>query len=220
MKWAAAQDAGYFKDEIVPFEVKTKKGTVILDTDEHPRRDTTVEKLAKLKPVFKTDGTGRVTAGNSAGMNDGAAACVVMDAETAKARGVKPLAKILCSVTAGVDPRYMGIGPVPAVKKALERTGLKLEDIGVFELNEAFASQSVACCNELGMPMGSEMYKRVNPLGGAVAHGHAIGASGVRICVTLINEMRRRGCRYGCATLCIGGGMGMATIFENPDYTE
>jgi len=213
-KWKEAHDAGKFIDEIVPFTFDTKKGPVTFDTDEHPRPDTTFEKLSKLKPAFKFDGTGRVTAGNSAGMNDGASAMVVMSSDAARERGLQPMVKILTSVTAAVDPRIMGIGPVPATIKALKRTGLKLEDMGVIELNEAFASQSVACCNELGMPRGTEMYKRVNVNGGAIAHGHPVGSSGCRICVTLIYEMMRRGCKYGLATLCIGGGMGMATIFE------
>jgi len=220
MKWAKAQENHEFDEEITPFTFDTKKGPVTFQVDEHPRPSTTVEALSKLKPAFKFDGTGRVTAGNSAGMNDGASAMIMMSADKAQELGLKPMAKVLCSCTAGCDPRIMGIGPVEASRKALRMAGLKLEDMGVIEINEAFASQSVAVCNELGMPAGSEMYERVNVTGGAIAHGHAVGNSGVRICVTLIHQMKRRNVKYGLATLCIGGGMGMATIFENPDYVE
>lgn len=213
-KMAEAQAAGKFKDEIVPFEVKSRKGSFIFDTDEHNTPDTTMESLAKLKPVFKPDG-GIVTAGNSSGMNDGASAVVVMSEEKAAELGCKPLVKIVSFSSVGCDPRIMGIGPVGAIKKALKKANLKLEDIDLFELNEAFAAQSLGCLTELGMLPGTEMYERVNVNGGAIAHGHALGNSGTRILTTLIYEMKRRNVRYGLATLCIGGGQGMALIVEN-----
>ena len=189
----------------------------MFDTDEHPKPDTTLEKLAKLRPAFLRDGTGSVTAGNASGMNDGASAVVVMGEDIAKARGIKPLVRIVSSATAGVDPNVMGLGPVPATRLALQRAGLKLEDIGLFELNEAFAAQSLGCLIELGMAPGSPLYERVNVNGGAIAHGHALGNSGTRVLTTLIYEMKRRGVRYGLATLCIGGGQGIAMIVENVD---
>jgi acetyl-CoA C-acetyltransferase len=183
--------------------------------DEHPKPDTTLETLAKLKPAFKRDGTGTVTAGNASGMNDGASAVVVMSQERADTLGLKPLVEIVSMASAGVDPRYMGLGPVPAVRKVLEKAGLSLEDIDLFELNEAFAAQSLGCLKELGMDMGSDLYSRVNVNGGAIAHGHALGNSGTRILTTLIYEMKRRKAVYGLATLCIGGGMGTAMIIKN-----
>lgn len=216
-KWAQAQQAGKFKDEILPVEVKLRKESYIFDTDEHPKPDTTMEKLAKLRPAFLRDGTGTVTAGNASGMNDGASAVVVMTQRQAEERGVKPLVRIVSSATAGVDPSVMGLGPVPATKKALQRAGLALEDIGLFELNEAFAAQSLGCLIELGMAPGSALYERVNVNGGAIAHGHALGNSGTRILTTLIYEMKRRKVQYGLATLCIGGGQGIAMIVENMD---
>lgn len=213
-KTAEAQDAGKFEDEIFPFEVKQRKGSFIFDKDEHPKPNTTMETLARLRPCFKKDG-GVVTAGNASGMNDGASAVVIMTEEKAAELNIKPLVKILASSSAGVDPRYMGMGPVPAIQKVLKKTGLSLEDIDLFELNEAFAAQSLGCLKELGMDMGTEMYNRVNVNGGAIAHGHALANSGTRILTTLIYEMKRRDARYGIATLCIGGGQGMAVLVEN-----
>ena len=207
-KAAAAIANGRFKDEIVPIEVKKKKETVIFDTDEHVKPNTTLEILGKLRPAFKKDG-GTVTAGNASGINDGAAALVIMSAEKAKELGVKPLAKIVTGASAGVDPSIMGIGPVYATRKALKKANLELKDIDLIEANEAFAAQSVAVANELGFDMD-----KVNVNGGAVALGHPIGASGCRILVTLLYEMKRRNAKYGLATLCVGGGMGVATIVE------
>ena len=198
--------SGVFKDEIVPVEIKTRKGTVIFDTDEGPRV-TTLEKLASLKPVFKKDGS--VTAGNSCGRNDAAAAVVLMSADKAQELGIKPLARIVTDASAGVPPQIMGIGPVPAVRKALKQAGLTLADIDLIELNEAFASQSLAVIRELGFDM-----EKVNVNGGAIGLGHPIGATGARLMTTLLHEMRRRKARYGMVTLCIGGGQGMATIIE------
>ncbi len=215
LKYKAAAEAGKFKDEIVPFEVADRKTSFLFEVDEHPKPDTTLESLAKLKPAFKRDGTGTVTAGNASGMNDGASAVVVMSQEKAGALGLKPLVEIVSMASAGVDPRYMGLGPVPAVRKALEKAGLTLRDIDLFELNEAFAAQSLGCLKELGMDMGSDLYDRVNVNGGAIAHGHALGNSGTRLLTTLIYEMKRRKAKHGLATLCIGGGMGTALIVRN-----
>jgi acetyl-CoA C-acetyltransferase len=212
-KTKAAMDAGRFKEEIVPYEVKLKKSSFIFDTDEHPRPDTTMEILKKLKPAFKEGGT--VTAGNSSGMNDGASAVVVMSEEKAIELGCKPLVKIISHSSVGVDPAIMGIGPVPAIKKALKKAGLTLEDIDLFEINEAFAAQSLAVLKELGMNMGSRPYERVNVNGGAIAHGHALANSGTRLLTTLIYELKRRNARYGVVSLCIGGGQGMAMVVEN-----
>jgi acetyl-CoA C-acetyltransferase len=198
--------AGVFKDEIVPVELKTRKGTVIFDTDEYPRA-TTLEQMATLKPVFKKGGS--VTAGNACGRNDAASVVVLMSADKAKEIGVKPLARIVTDAFAGVPPQIMGIGPVPAVRKALKQAGLTIDDIDLIELNEAFASQSLAVIRELGLNMD-----KVNVNGGAIALGHPIGATGARLITTLLYEMRRRKARYGMATLCIGGGQGMATIIE------
>jgi acetyl-CoA C-acetyltransferase len=214
-KAKAAMDAGKFKDEIVPVEVKLKKSSFIFDTDEHPRPNTTRETLAKLKPCFKFDGTGTVTAGNSSGMNDGASAVIVMSEDKAKELGVKPLVRIISSSSVGVDPRIMGIGPAYAIPKALKKAGLTLQDMGLIELNEAFAAQSVACLRLLGMAPGTEMYERVNVNGGAIALGHALANSGTRLLTTLIYEMKRRHVQYGLASLCIGGGQGMAMVVEN-----
>jgi acetyl-CoA C-acetyltransferase len=200
---------GRFKDEIVPVPVPPRKGDVVLfDTDEYPRAGTTVEKLAALKPAFKKDGT--VTAGNASGINDGAAAMVVTSMKKAKALGTKPLARILAYVSTGVDPKIMGIGPVPAVRKVLERAGLKVGDIDLFELNEAFAAQSIAVARELGLDPS-----KVNVNGGAIALGHPIGASGARVLTTLVYAMKARKLRYGVASLCIGGGMGIAMAVQN-----
>ena len=207
-KAEAAQKSGAFKDEIVPVEVKKKKETVIVDTDEGPRHGTTVETLGKLKPAFKKDG-GLVTAGNSSGINDGAAAVVVMSEEKAKELGVKPMATWVAGALGGVDPKIMGIGPVPATKKALKIAGLEMDDIDLIEANEAFAAQSVAVQKELGF--SSDI---LNVNGGAIALGHPVGASGCRILVTLLHAMQKRDVTYGLATLCIGGGMGCATIVK------
>jgi len=204
-----AIDAGRFKDEIVPVSVRVgKAGTVLVDTDEGPRRDTSLEKMAKLKAVFKTGGT--VTAGNSSSRNDGAAAVVVMSEEKAAELGIKPLARFVAAGIAGVNPAFMGIGPVPATRKALERSGLSLGDIGLIELNEAFAAQSLAVIKELSFNRDI-----LNVNGGAIALGHPLGCSGTRISVTLIHEMLRRNTRYGLATICVAGGLGVSTIFEN-----
>lgn len=205
---SVAIEEGKFKEEIAPFEVKTKKGSTVVDTDEHPRPDTTLEKLATLKPAFRKGGS--VTAGNACGRNDGAAAVVLMSAETAEAKGVKPLARIVDWAAVGVSPEIMGIGPVPAVKKLLERTGKSIEEIDLFELNEAFASQALAVIRELGLDQ-----EKVNVNGGAIALGHPVGATGARIVTTLLFELKRRNQRYGIATLCVGGGQGMAILIEN-----
>jgi acetyl-CoA C-acetyltransferase len=200
---------GRFGDEIVPVAVPQRKGDpVMVDTDEYPRAGTTAEKLSGLKPAFKKDGS--VTAGNASGINDGAAALVVATGAKAAAIGRKPLARILSYVSTGVDPRIMGMGPVPAVRKVLARAGLSLGDIDLFELNEAFAAQSVAVARELGVDTA-----RVNVNGGAIALGHPIGASGARVLTTLIYALRARKLRYGVAALCIGGGMGIAMAIQN-----
>ena len=206
----AAIDSGRFTQEIVPVTIPQKKGEPkVVNTDERPRRDTTPESLAKLKPAFKRDG-GTVTAGNSSGLNDGAAALLIMSTEKAKSLGLKPLARILASASAGVPPRVMGYGPVPATKKALQRAGLQIEDIGLVELNEAFAVQSLAVMEDLELDP-----KIVNVNGGAIAIGHPLGCSGARLVTTLVHEMRLRGnVKYGLATLCVGVGQGEATIIE------
>lgn len=215
MKAKAAMEAGRFQDEIVPFEVVDRKKRFLFDTDEHPRPETTMETLSQLKPAFRFDGTGTVTAGNSSGMNDGASAVVVMSEEKAGELGKKPLVQILSSSSVGVDPRIMGIGPAAAIPKALQKAGLQLEDIGLFELNEAFAAQSLGCLIEMGMVPGTAMYDRVNVNGGAIALGHALANSGTRILTTLIYEMKRRNVQFGVASLCIGGGQGMAIVLKN-----
>lgn len=212
-KMKSAMDAEKFKDEIVPYEVKLKKSSFIFDTDEHPRPNTTMETLAKLKPAFKEGGT--VTAGNSSGMNDGASAVVVMSEEKAKELGCKPLVRIISHSSVGVDPNVMGLGPVPAIQKALKKANLTLEDIDLFEINEAFAAQALGVLKEIGIYMGSKLYERVNVNGGAIAHGHALANSGTRLLTTLIYELKRRNGRYGLASLCIGGGQGMAIVIEN-----
>jgi acetyl-CoA C-acetyltransferase len=199
--WAAAQDAGRFADEIIPVGD--------LDRDEHPRPETTPEGLAELKPAFRPSGS--VTAGNSSGMNDGAAALVIASEERAAALGRTPLATFRGSASVGVDPRVMGIGPIPAVRRLLDRTGIGIDAIDLVELNEAFASQSVAVVRELGIDPG-----RVNVNGGAIALGHPLGMSGARLVVSLVHELRRRGGRYGLATLCVGVGQGQAALFEAP----
>ena len=209
-KAVAAQDEKRFRGEIVPVTVKTRKSGTVVEADEGPRRDTTLEKLARLRPAFKQDGS--VTAGNSSSLNDGAAAVMVVSREYAEAHGLRPMARIKSMGVAGVPPRVMGIGPVPATKKALDRAGITLDDIGLIELNEAFAAQSLACLYEWGMDAGDE---RLNPNGGAIALGHPLGASGARILTTLVHEMGRRGgVRYGLATMCIGVGQGIAMVVE------
>ena len=202
-----AIDSGKFKDEIIPVTVRGKK-EMIFEEDEFPRRDTTLERMKKLKTIFQEDGT--VTAGNSSGRNDGAAAVVLMSEEKAKKLGLKPLARFVSAGITGVNPKIMGIGPAPATKQALARAGLELDDIGLIELNEAFAAQSLAVIKELDMDE-----KKVNVNGGAIALGHPLGCSGTRISVTLIHEMHKRSEKYGLATLCIAGGMGLAVIYEN-----
>lgn len=204
--WEAIE-SGRFKDEILPYEVKNKKETVVVDTDEHPRK-TSLEKLAKLPAVFKDGGT--VTPGNASGRNDGAAAMVVMAEDEAEKRGLKPRLRLLTQAVAGVDPAYMGIGPVPATRKALKRAGLTIEDIDLIELNEAFAAQSIPVIRELDINVD-----KLNPNGGAIALGHPIGATGAILMTKLMYEMERRGSRYGLVTLCIGGGQGISTIVEN-----
>ena len=205
----AAIDAGRFKQEIVPVSIPQKKGDPkVIDTDERPRRDTTVESLGKLKAAFRDGGT--VTAGNSSGLNDGASALLLMNADRAKALNLKPLARIVTSASAGVPPRVMGIGPVPATKKALERAGLKIQDIGLMELNEAFAVQSLAVIEDLSIDP-----ELVNVNGGAIAIGHPLGCSGARLVTTMVHEMKKRGnVKYGVATLCVGVGQGEATVIE------
>ncbi|RKQ35751.1 thiolase family protein [Oceanobacillus halophilus] len=202
-----AIDEGRFKEEIVPVEVKERKKTFTFKQDEHPRPTTTIEKLAKLKPAFKENGT--VTAGNACGRNDGSSALVIMKESQAKELGLTPLARVVDWATAGVSPEIMGIGPVPAVKKLLERTSKQLQDIDLFELNEAFASQSLAVIRELGLDA-----ERVNVNGGAIALGHPVGASGARIITTLLHELIKRKQQFGVATLCAGGGQGMAIMIE------
>ena len=206
-KAEAAIKAGKFKDEIVTVEVSGKKGSVMFDTDEHPRFGTTMEMLSRLKPAFKTDGV--VTAGNASGINDGAAAAVVMSMEKAKSLGVTPLARIASYASAGVDPSIMGTGPIPASRKALKNAGWSVQDLDLVEANEAFASQAVVVNRELGWDPAT-----VNVNGGAIAIGHPIGASGARILTTLVHEMKRRNAKKGIATLCIGGGQGAALAVE------
>jgi acetyl-CoA C-acetyltransferase len=198
-RWAAANEAGRFADELIPVGE--------LERDEHPRPETSAEKLATLKPAFRQGGS--VTAGNSSGVNDGAAALVIASEERARALGAEPLGGFAGSAVAGVDPRVMGIGPVPAVRRLLERTGLTAADLDLVELNEAFASQSVAVIRELGLDP-----EKVNVNGGAIALGHPLGMSGARLVVSLLHELRRRGGRYGLATLCVGVGQGQAALFE------
>ena len=199
--------AGRFKDEIVPVEVKQKKKTVLFDTDEAPRAGVTVESLAALRPAFKKDGT--VTAGNASGINDAASAIVLMTEEKAKELGVKPMAYWIGGASAGVDPAYMGLGPIDATKKVMAKTGLSVKDMDLVEANEAFASQSIEVCRELEFDM-----EKVNVNGGAIALGHPVGCSGCRILTTLLYEMQKRDSEYGLATLCVGGGMGVATIVK------
>jgi acetyl-CoA C-acetyltransferase len=205
-KYFAAKAAGKWNDEIVAVEMMKGKEKVLIDLDEHPR-ETSLEKLAALKPAFIKDGT--VTAGNSSGINDGAAALLLVSEEAVKKCGLKPMAKIVSMAVAGVDPSIMGIGPVPATRKALQRAGLRIEDIGLIELNEAFASQSIACIRDLALDVN-----KVNVNGGAIALGHPLGCSGARISTTLLCEMGRQNIKYGLATMCVGVGQGAAIIYE------
>jgi 3-oxoadipyl-CoA thiolase len=205
----AAIEAGRFDDQIVPISVPQRKGDpVVVSRDEHPRPDTTIEALAKLRPAFRPEG-GSVTAGNSSGINDGASAVLLVEAERARALGLRPLARVLATAVAGVDPAVMGVGPIPATRKALERAGLSIADLDLIELNEAFASQSLVCIDELGLDP-----TRVNVNGGAISLGHPLGMSGGRLITMLTHELRRTGGRYGLATMCIGVGQGIATIVE------
>ncbi|HEX8453292.1 MAG TPA: acetyl-CoA C-acyltransferase [Longimicrobium sp.] len=209
---AAAIAAGHFAGEIVPIEIPQRKGPPkVVDTDEHPRADTTLESLTALRAAFRTE-RGTVTAGNASGLNDGASALLVASAAVAEEMGLRPMARVVASDVAGVEPQRMGIGPVPATRKALARAGLRIEDIGLAEINEAFAAQSVACVRELGLDP-----EIVNVSGGAVATGHPLGSSGARILTTLVHEMRRRGVRYGLATMCIGVGQGISMIVERAE---
>jgi acetyl-CoA C-acetyltransferase len=207
MRAVKAIDEGKFKEEIVPVEIQQKKGTVVVDTDEHPRRDTSLERLAKLPPVFKKDGS--VTAGNASGVNDGAASLLLMDEKTAKDYGFDAKARIVAYASAAIDPAFMGLGPIPAIKKALKKANLSLKDIGLIELNEAFAAQALACIKELNLDLSI-----TNVNGSGISLGHPIGCTGARITTTLVYEMQRRGVDYGLASLCVGGGMGMAMIVE------
>jgi acetyl-CoA C-acetyltransferase len=204
---AAAIAEGRFKDQILPIELKVKGGVQMFDTDESVRPDTSLEKLAKLRPVFDKQGT--VTAGNASSINDAAAAVVLMERSVAEQRGYKPMGRLVGYSVVGVDPKYMGIGPVPAVRKVLERTGLSINDIDLFELNEAFAAQALAVIRELDLPM-----EKVNPNGSGISLGHPIGATGAILTVKALYELHRTGGRYACVTMCIGGGQGIAAIFE------
>ncbi len=208
----AAMEAGRFDDQIVPVEVAGPKGEVtVVARDEHPRPDSSAETLAKLRPAFKREG-GSVTAGNSSGINDGASAVLLVEASRARELGLVPLARVVATAIAGVDPAIMGLGPVPATRKALDRAGIGVDDLDIIELNEAFASQSLACIDELGLNPA-----KVNPNGGAIALGHPLGMSGGRLITMLTHELRRTGGRYGLATMCIGVGQGIATIVERLD---
>jgi acetyl-CoA C-acetyltransferase len=207
LKASAAQKAGRFKDEIVPVTVKMRKGDVIVADDEYIRHDATIDSMRKLRPAFNKEGT--VTAANASGINDGAAAVILMSGAEAAKRGVKPLARIVSFATAGVDPSIMGTGPIPASRKALERAGWKVGDLDLIEANEAFAAQALAVNKDLGWDVS-----KVNVNGGAIAIGHPIGASGARVLVTLLHEMEKRNAKKGLATLCIGGGMGVAMCVE------
>jgi 3-oxoadipyl-CoA thiolase len=209
----AAIEAGRFDTQVVAITVPQRKGEpIVVDRDEHPRADTSLEALGRLKPAFRTDGNGSVTAGNSSGINDGASAVLLVEAERARALGLRPLARVLSTAVAGVDPAIMGVGPVPATRKALERAGVAVDDLDLVELNEAFASQSLVCIDELGLDPA-----KVNVNGGAIALGHPLGMSGGRLITMLVHELCRTGGRYGLATMCIGVGQGIATIVERID---
>jgi 3-oxoadipyl-CoA thiolase len=211
MRAKAAIESGRFKDEIVPVIIPQRKGDpLVVDTDEHPRPETTLDGLAKLRPAFRKNGS--VTAGNASGLNDGAAAVLLMTSDRAQELGLKSMARIIAGAAAGVDPRVMGYGPIPATRKALQRAGLTIDQIDLFEINEAFAVQSIACMRELGIP-----HDKLNVNGGAIALGHPLGCSGARIVTTLVHEMQRRGSRYGLATMCVGVGQGEAVVVELVD---
>ena len=211
-KAAKAMESGRFDEEIVAVEIPQRKGDpVVVQKDEHPRPDMTMEKLAKLRPAFAKDAQGTVTAGNSSGINDGAAAVLLAEVETAKRLGIAPLAVVGHSAASGVDPACMGLGPVPATRKVLERSGLQMGDIEIIELNEAFAAQSLACIHELGLQDA-----KVNPNGGAIALGHPLGCTGARLVTTLVHEMVKTKAKRGLATLCVGVGQGMATVIKQP----
>jgi len=204
----AAIEGGYFKSQIVPVEIKSRKGTVMFDTDEHPKAGTTLESLATLKPAFQKE-NGTVTPGNASGLNDGAAACVLMEAGAASRAGLTPLARLVSYAVAGVEPSLMGTGPIPAVKIAMQRAGLKLDQMDVIESNEAFAAQSIGVCRGLDLDPA-----RTNPNGGAIALGHPLGATGAIITIKCLYELTRIQKRYGLVTMCIGGGQGIAAVFE------
>ena len=211
---AAAQEAGFFKDEITPVSIPQRKGEPItVDTDEHPRADTTLEKLTKLRPIVTSDGT--VTAGNASGINDGAAAFLVASEQAVKEFNLKPRARIVASTTVGVEPRIMGFAPAPAMKKLLKQTGLSIDEMDVIELNEAFAAQALACTRDLGLADDSA---RVNPNGGAIALGHPLGASGARLILTALNQLEKTDKRYAICSMCIGVGQGIAMIIERVNY--
>lgn len=215
-KAIAAVDGGKFIDEIIPIEVKTRKGSVVVNTDEYPNRATTIDVLSKLRPAFKKDGS--VTAGNASGLNDGASIIIVASEKAVKEYGLEPIAELVSVGQGGVDPAVMGLGPVPAIKDALERCNLGLEDIDLIELNEAFAVQSLGVMEELKQMYGTTdewFEERTNVNGGAIAIGHPLGASGARIMTTLIHEMKKRNCEHGLASLCIGGGMGTCVIVKS-----
>jgi 3-oxoadipyl-CoA thiolase len=203
----AAQREGRFAAEIVPVSIEGRRETIMVDVDEHPRPDTTADQLAKLRPVFRSDGT--ITAGNSSGLNDGAAALLVVEEQRARELGLTPMARVVMSAAVGVEPDYMGVGPIPATRRALQRAGLAVSDIALAELNEAFAAQALPCVSELGLDPD-----RVNVNGGAIALGHPLGCSGARIIGTLVHELKRRGGGYGLASMCIGVGQGLSTIVE------
>jgi acetyl-CoA C-acetyltransferase len=212
----AAQRIGAFLDETVPVVVPGRGGDTVVSADEHPRPDISLEKLAALKPVMRADDpAATVTAGNASGQNDGAAACIVTTRERAERLGLRPMARLVSSAVAGVDPEIMGIGPVPATSEALARSGLSLSDMDLIELNEAFAAQVLAVTREWGFGAGD--FDRMNVNGSGISLGHPVGATGVRILATLVYEMKRRGARYALETLCIGGGQGIAAVFENID---
>ena len=204
---AAAITAGYFKEQILPVEIPGKKGTTVVDTDEHVRPEVSLDDMAKLRPAFAKDGT--VTAGNASGINDAAAAVTLASSSYASAHGLTPVLRLVAYSTAGVEPRIMGMGPVPAVHKVLSKAGLKLDDMDVIEINEAFAAQALACVRELGMPE-----EKVNPNGSGISLGHPIAATGAILTVKALYELQRTGGRYGLVTMCIGGGQGIAAIFE------
>lgn len=212
MKAKAAQESGRLAQEIVGYEIKTRKGSIVIDTDEHPKADVTLEGLAKLKPAFQKDGN--VTAGNATGMNDGAAALVMMSEDKCRELGLKPIAYVVDWAIAALDPMVMGLGPAYAIPKVLKKAGLAMDQVDLFEINEAFAAQVLGCMKEMGWYMDSPLYQRLNVNGGAIALGHPLGCSGARITGTLALELQQRQARYGVSSACIGGGMGIAVLLE------